>query len=293
MLRQQEVVYRRKYPIALVTDSACDLPQELVDRYQIHRVPLTLSFGENQYLDRLTITADQFYNLLDQMPEYPRTAQPSPDLFRRLYSFLAAHYESIIAIHLSSRLSGTWNVSRLEAQRRDEKEITVIDSRHLSGSLGLLVLRAAEEIAAGRSHAEVVRCVEASRDKARIWVSVQNLKYMVKGGRVSPLKGVMGRLLNLKPIVSVDTEGKSVLYGKAFSRSANRRKILRMIAGFHDQSPLRYWAVVHAHAPALAESFARGVERLVGTPPIYQMDISPVVGVSAGIGAVAVVTLQE
>jgi DegV family protein with EDD domain len=171
--------------------------------------------------------------------------------------------------------------------------ISVIDSRHLSGSLGLIVLRAAEEIAAGKTHEEVVTSVNSFLGKANILVSVQTLKYMVRGGRVSPLKGFLAQALNLKPIVSVDETGNSELYGKAFSRRTNRKKIIRMVMDSHEESPLRSYAVVHGHAPDLAQDFGRELEGLLGFPPLYIMDISPIVGLNAGIGAVAVVIMKE
>jgi len=293
MVRQHEVVYHRKYAIALVTDSACDLPQELIDRYQIHQVPLGLSIGDSRYLDKITITPAEFYDLLDDVPEYPTTSQPGAAAFRHLYAFLGQYYDSVIAVHLSAAMSGTWSASEIEAARQSGKKISIIDSRHLSGSLGLIVLRAAEEIAAGKSHEQVVAAVESCRAKADILVSVQTLKYMVRGGRVSPLKGLAARILNLKPIVSVDPEGRSILYGKAFSQGANRRKILRMVRALHADGPLRAYAVVHAHAEAGAERFIRELEEILGFPPLYSMDISPVVGLNAGIGAVSVVTMKE
>jgi DegV family protein with EDD domain len=293
MVRQHEVVYHRKHAIALVTDSACDLPRELIDRYQIHQVPLGLSIGASRYLDKITITPAEFYGLLDATPEYPTSSQPGAATFRHLYAFLGQYYESVIAVHLSSHLSGTWNASTTEAARQSGTKISVIDSRQLSGSLGLIVLRAAEEIAAGKSHEEVVAAVESCRAKADILVSVQTLKYMVRGGRVSPLKGLAARILNLKPIVSVDPGGHSVLYGKAFSQGANRRKILRMVRALHAEGPLRAYAVVHAHNAPGAERFIRDLEESLGFPPLYSMDISPVVGLNAGIGAVSVVTMKE
>jgi DegV family protein with EDD domain len=293
MIRQHEVVYHRKYPIALVTDSACDLPRELIDRYQIHQVPLGLSIGASRYLDKVTITPREFYDLLDDAPEYPTSSQPGAAAFRHLYAFLGQYYESVIAVHLSGHLSGTWSASAAEAARQEGKKISVIDSRQLSGSLGLMVLRAAEEIEAGRSHDEVVAALESWRARADILVSVQTLRYMVRGGRVSPLKGLAARVLNLKPIVSVDREGRSLLYGKAFSSRANRKKILRMVGELHAAGPLRAYAVVHAHAEAGAELFSRELEEMLGFPPRYTMDISPVVGLNAGLGAVSVVTMKE
>ena len=115
----------------------------------------------------------------------------------------------------------------------------------------------------------------------------------VRGGRVSPLKGLMAGLLNLKPIVSVDEEGKTELYGKAFSRRANRKKIVRMVEEIHSRAPLRAYSVVHADCPEIADGFVRELESALGMSPAYVMSISPVVGLNAGLGAVGVATMQE
>ncbi|HUV06187.1 MAG TPA: DegV family protein [Spirochaetia bacterium] len=294
MVRQFDAIHRRKCPIALVTDSTCDLPGELLDRYQIHVVPLNLIVGESQFLDRLTIDPEHFYHLMDHSPNYPKTSQPSAAVFRNLYSFLCRHYESVIAIHLSSRLSGTWNASKLAAEETaNSKKITVIDSKGLSGSLGLIVLRAAEEISSGKSHEEVVEAVRQTLPKANILVSVSSLKYMVRGGRVSPLKGFLAGVLNLKPIVSVDGQGHSVLHGKAFSRRANMNRIIQMVLRLNAESPLRYYAIGHAHAPELAAEYSDALSLRLGRTPLYTIDISPIVGLNAGIGAVSVVTLKS
>ena len=167
MVEQFDVVYRRKYPIALVTDSACDLPREILDAYQIHVVPLSILVDGVEYLDGLTVSPRELHAMVRTAKRHPTTSQPPAATFNRLYSYLSSHYDSIIAIHLSAKLSGTWEVSRREAERLPGKKITVIDSRHLSGSLGLIVLRAAEEIAAGRSHEEVVAAVESFLPRAR------------------------------------------------------------------------------------------------------------------------------
>jgi hypothetical protein len=293
MVEQFDAVHRRKYPIALVTDSACDLPREILDAYQIHVVPLSLLVDGVEYLDGLTVSPREFHGMVRTAKHHPTTSQPPAATFHRLYSYLSSHYDSIIAIHLSAKLSGTWEVSRREAVRFEQKKITVIDSRHLSGSLGLIVLRAAEEIAAGKSHEEVAAAVECFLPRAENLVSVKTLAHMVKGGRVSPLQGMAAKILNMKPIVSVDREGKSVLYGKAFSTRANVNKILRMVADRHREHPLRSYAVVHAKAPERAEQLARRLREIVGKDPLYIMEISPIVSLNAGPGALSVVTMSE
>ena len=296
MVRQSEAAHRRKWPIALVTDSTCDLPRALLDRYQVHVVPVQLSFGDSPYLDKVTITPDQFYTMLDERPEYPKTAQPAPQAFESLYTSLAGHYDSIVAVHLSQKLSGTYSNSLTAAARvakQTGKTITVVDSKTLSGALGLLVLRLARLIEAGQSHDEVVAAAERGRSKARILVGVRTLKYMVRSGRVSPMAGVVAKLLNLKPIVSVSETGESKIFDKAFSQKGILRKTLRHLRAALAAGRVRDYGILHAHNPKDAEAYAAEVEAVIGAKPAFIMDISPAIGANAGVGTVAVSFLAE
>ena len=293
MEMQYRVSQKRKYSIALVTDSVCDIPKEIVDYYQIHMVPLYLNFGDNQYLDKVTIKPEQFYSMLDSAEDYPVSAQPSMNSFQNLYQFLGSHYDSIIAIHVSDKLSGTWNASLKASEKLTDKKISVINSKHVSGSFGLLVLKAAKLIEDGKSHEEVVDTIESLSGNSRIFVSVNTLKYMVKGGRVSPMKGVVARVLNLKPIVSLDEAGNSKLYGKAFSRLGNMKKILTFIEELNKKCKVQSYNIAHAHAQKFAKAFEESLKKLLGREPEYIMEVSPVVGISAGVGAVSVSVLCE
>jgi DegV family protein with EDD domain len=293
MRAQFQTVHHRTHSIALVTDSACDLPREILDEHQIHVVPMRILFGDTEYIDRVTITPEGFARRQRNARPYPSTSQPPSAELHHMFAWLSSHYESVIAVHVSGRMSGTFAASAREAARIPGARITVIDSRHLSGSLGLIVLRAAEAIAAGAGHDEVVRTIESSISKARILVSVKTLDYMVRGGRVSPLQGILGKLVNLKPIVSVDPEGKSLLFGKAFSVRANIEKILAMVAEDHSAHRMRACAVVHAGVPEAARQFAGRLKEITGMDPLYVMEISPVVSLNSGPGALSVVTMQE
>jgi DegV family protein with EDD domain len=293
MRMQFATVHRRKHSIALLTDSACDLPQKVLDEHQIHVVPLRILAGGTEYIDRVTITPAQLERLQRSAHPYPSTSQPPAAEIHHAYAWLSRHYDSVIAIHISGKMSGTCAASRREAEKIPGARITVIDSRHLSGSLGLLVLRAAEAISSGAGHNEVVQTIESSIHKANILVSVRTLDYMVRGGRVSPLKGMLAKLMNLKPIVSVDAEGSSLLHGQAFSTRANLGKILGMVAGEHRAHPLRCYAVIHAGAPEAARQFASRLKEIIGRDPLFIMEISPVIRLNAGPGAVSVVTMQE
>lgn len=202
---------------------------------------------------------------------------------------MSSHYDSIIAIHLTKEFSGTWYNSFKASEKIKNKKITVINSKHLSASLGMLVLRAVRAIEKGMEHDEVVNLIESLRNKTINLVSVKILKYMVKGGRVSPLKGFMAKLLNLKPIFSVDKEGNSKLYGKAFSERANFKKIVDMLDNFSNSgTDLNSYCVVHAHNMKGALKMADLVEKRIGIKPEYIMDISAIVGMNSGRGAVSI-----
>ena len=296
MLRQYEAAHHRKGTIALVTDSCCDLPPEVLDRYQVHVVPLLLSFGDSPYLDKITITPDQFYRMLDERAEFPKTAQPGPQAFESLYTNLAGPYDSIIALHLSQKLSGTYSTSLAAARRvaeRTGKRITVIDSRTLSGALGLLVLRIARRIDEGASHDAAVAEAERALPNSKILVGVRTLKYMVRSGRVSPMAGAVANLLNLKPIVSMGENGETAISDKAFSQRGILRKILRRLQAETGPGRVRDYCILHAHNMGDALAYAAETERVFGVKPAFTMDISPAIGLHAGVGAVAVSFLLE
>lgn len=291
MVRQNDVVRKRKWNIALVTDSTCDLSQELIDRYQIHVVPLNLNFGENHYLDKVTVTPDQFYDLLENSHSFPKTSQINERTFTNLYSHLASHYDAIIAVHLSGQFSGTLLNSQKAAGRihlEFNKPVHIFDSKSLSGALGLIILRTAMAIESGKSLDEIRHSVEEWIKKASIFVSVKTLKYMVKGGRVSRPKGFISSLLNVKPIVSMDEEGKAKLIGKTFSQASNINLVLRKIEALSAQQNIWNYIVLHAHNQAGAEEYASRMKQITGLEPVAVVDISPVIGMNAGVGATAV-----
>jgi DegV family protein with EDD domain len=291
MVRQNEVSKNRKWNIALVTDSTCDLSQELIDHYQIHVLPLNLNFGENHYLDKVTITPDEFYNLLESNPEFPRTSLINERTFTNLYSQLATHYDAVIAIHLSGRFSGTLLNSQKAAERiglEFNKPVHVFDSKSLSGALGLLVLRTAHAIDSGKSLNEILGSMDDWIQKTRIYVSVKTMKYMVKGGRVSKPKGFITSLLNIKPIISMDQNGKAILIGKTFSQPSNVNLVLKKIESLLDQTKIWNYVVLHAHNQTGAKEYSTRMQKLTGINPVATVDISPAIGMNAGIGATAV-----
>jgi uncharacterized protein len=291
MVRQQETVLKRKWNIALVTDSTCDLPQELIDHYQIHVVPVSINFGSNHYLDKVTIQPDQFYDLLETHAELPKTSQINIQAFINLYSHLASHYDAIIAIHLSGQFSGTY-ANSVTAGERIKKEfnkpVFVIDSKNISGTLGLLVLKTAKRIEAGKSVESIVKSIENDLTKVKLFVSVRDLKYLIKSGRVSRPKGLIARILGLNPVITIDENGKTHLFGKTFGQQASLKKIFSHIEKISRGKTIWNYILLHVHNPEGAKIAAEKMIELTGKNPVAVLNISPAIGLHAGKGAIAI-----
>jgi DegV family protein with EDD domain len=296
MIRQSDAVYNRKWNIALVTDSTCDLAQDLIDYYQVNILPVNISFGENNYLDKITIQPEQFYKLLDESPDYPKSSQINETTFINLYSHLASHYDSIIAIQVSDQLSGTYNSSVRAAKsisNEFNKPITVLNSKNISGGMGLVVLRIARAIESGLPHDQIVEMAEKWITNSRILVSVRTLKYMVRGGRVSAARGLIARILNINPLVTIDETGKASLFDKAFSQKANMEKVMKHIKSDNRGNKIWNYIVLHANNPDAARWFTEKMENFAGKKPVSVCNISPVIGANSGVGAASVAILYE
>ena len=295
MKKQYAVVHEKHASIALVTDSIADIPQSLLDDYQIHFLPISLYFDGSEFLDKLTVTPERFHHMIEKAKHFPTSSQPTVKNAENLLSFLSTYYDSVIAIMVSSQISGTWHSVYQAAQKLKNKghKIDVIDSKLNSGAQGLLVQKAAEMIASGKTHEEVVGVLKTLIPKAKIMVSVANFKYMVQSGRVSPLKGYLAKILNLKPIVSLDESGKGVAFAKAFSRKANFSKIMKIISEINQKNPVTRYCIVHSRVPELAEKYRQYLFKMLQKEPEYIEEVSSVVAMASGKGAVAVCIMSE
>lgn len=291
MIRQSDAVYNRKWKIAIVTDSTCDLSEELIEHYQINILPINISFGENNYLDRVTIQSEQFYRLLDEYPEYPKSAQVNELTFRNLFSHLASHYDSIIAVQVSDKLSGTFDSGARAAKlvsSEFKKPITVLNSKVISGGLGLIVLRIAQAIEAGLPHDQIVEMAEKWITDTKILVSLKTLKYMVRGGRLSAARGLFARILNINPIVTVDETGRATVFDKAFGQRANMEKVIGHVRKTWQGRKIWNYIILHACNPEAAAWFSEKMEAITGMKPVSVCNISPVIGANTGIGTAAI-----
>ncbi|HOI47141.1 MAG TPA: DegV family protein [Bacilli bacterium] len=295
MRMQYEAAHNRKHKIALVTDSIADLPQSYVDEHQIYVVPMNLIIEDSNYYDKLTITSESFYRLMDELTVYPTSAQPNLKHIENFFNFLTSYYDEIIVLTVSKEMSGTNSVFEQATKKFLElnKKIRVINSKQNSGAEGLLVMRASEEISKGKSFDEIVDLIENLIPKTKILVSVKTLKYMVRSGRVSKVTGIVGKVLNLKPVISIDENGKGIIFDKAFSISSSTKKIKAHVKKVMQEVGIERYAIVHGKAMDRALEYEAIFTKMTGLKPSYIMDISPIVAMSAGLGTVAIAYITK
>jgi len=273
----------------IVTDSLSDITSDVADELGITVVPLTVLFGRESYLDRVTISTDEFYRRLITEDTLPTTTQPPPSAFAEVYSKLAEETDEILTITLSSKLSGTYQsaVSAVEMVQ-DKCRVEVIDSETAAMALGLVVIAAARASREGAGLDELVDFVHDSLARCRFMFYVDTLKYLAKGGRIGKAQGLLGSMLSFKPILTVK-EGEIHPVTRFRSKAAGIEYLYNFVTSFQRVEEI---AVEHTTLPEEAD---RLVDRISGAFPgalIRRAVVSPVLGTYGGPGAIAVTVLE-
>jgi len=264
--------------IRVVTDSACDLPASLIEALGIEIVPLTIRFGDEEFVDRVELSADEFWERLEHSDTLPETAAPSPGAFETCFRDLAARGATgIVCINLSSHLSGTMQSAQVAAAATvDVCPVQVIDSQSASMGQGNLCLTAARRAADGDSLESIVAEVVDRRDRTKLFATLDTLEFLKKGGRVGNARALVGTMLSIKPVIELSS---GVVEESAKVRT--RSKALRMLAAKAAEEKIEHLAVLHGNAPDLDEFFDL-------LAPIFPRDeiitglIGPVIGTHAG-----------
>jgi len=278
--------------VGIVTDSTCDLPQTLLDELGVGVVPVRVYFGSENYLDKVTITPSEFYGRFAVTNEAPKTSQPPPADFTQVYQNVAAHAGAIVAINLSSAVSGTYQASLVGARPVQKTLFEHVDSRNVSVGLGLIVRAAAEAASSGKPVEEVARVARDAAERTRLFIAVPTLVHLVRGGRVSPLRGFIARLLGLLPVLTISREGKAEPAAKARGFPAARRKMMSLLFQAADAgTAARRFGVAHCDAPTTAESVAREIRDRYPESDVMIAECGPALGAHGGPGAVAVAVL--
>ncbi|MGN0764703.1 MAG: DegV family protein [Aristaeellaceae bacterium] len=208
--------------VALVTDTSCDLSEEQLQAYDIRLVSLRVSTSEGEFRDRLEIDQDTLYDLLKR--ELPKTSLPLPEDVSALYRQLKEEgCTRVVHMTISSNLSGTYNMVRLIAEETEGMQVDVVDTKTLSCGLGLLVLEAAESLAKGMSVEDTLARVEHLRSTQLGAFVIRTLEFLRKGGRIGLVEGVVGSLLQIKPVIYVNDDGvyNTLVKARGFTNALN------------------------------------------------------------------------
>jgi uncharacterized protein len=285
MIMQQ--LAARHATIALMSDSSCDLPEALAHAVDLVRVPLVVQFGEESFRDGVDITSAQLYQRLASSEAPPKTSQPAVGDFRATFKRLLENHEGVIALQLSSGLSGTYQAAQAAAEMVDPRRIRVIDTKQVSVGLGLVAEAVGEAIAADATLDAVARrAQEVSRD-VRMFATFPSLDTAVRSGRIPPSKARFARLLGLIPVVFVNDEGKVQRQGVHFGFAAALRSLARRVESFAEGRQVRLM-IAHSNAVGAAEYLAERLCQRLWATDIPIVNLTAVLVAHVGPGAVGV-----
>ncbi len=271
---------------ALVTDSTADLPADFAREHNIKIVPLRVFFGEEEYRDGLDIKPREFYQRLREKDELPSSSQPSPDDFASVYQELLKDYQEIISVHLSSSLSGTINAANI-AREKVKGAIHIFDSYTVSLGIGLQIREAVKFIQKGSSTRQVLEHLQKVRDNSATYFTLDTLKYLYMGGRISRARSLMGSILRIKPILQLVPDGVAPA-----GRARNKKQLINeVVKKFKNEARNREaggLAVAHGDAPEMAQKMQATLEETFSIKTSFFGEIGPTLGVHSGPGVVGI-----
>jgi DegV family protein with EDD domain len=273
---------RKLMSIRIVTDSTCDLPEEVIQAYGIRVVPMYIHTNGDSYLDGIDLTREEFYRRLPEFDPTPTTAAPGPEKFRQAYEELAREGASeVLSIHISVSLSAVLDVAKLAAKETTAIPVIVFDSRQLSLGTGFLVETAAKAAAEGRSMDEILEILEEQISRTHVFAALDTMEFLRRSGRISGLVAGFGSLLQVKPLLKM-FEGEPTSERVRTTNGA----FGRLESLLTERAPFERVALVHTHAGEQAELLKERVEHLLPEGELTSVDITPVIGAHIGPGAV-------
>ncbi|WP_153721270.1 DegV family protein [Sporosarcina cascadiensis] len=268
--------------IHIVTDSTADLTEEMIEKYQIHVVPLTLQINNQSYIDGVELQPDEFLDLMRESKELPKSSQPASGVFQKLYDELGADGSQIISIHMTGGMSGTVKSAETAAQA-STSDVTVIDSMYISHALTFQVLEACRLAEEGKSRDEIAEAVESVRKRSSLYVVVDVLDNLVKGGRIGKGKAMFGSLMNIKPIATL----KDGVYTPVAKARSHKQVVTYLMNEFKNETAgkvIRSVGIAHANGLAMAEPLKQKIEEM--GIQVKLTFTTPIVSTHTGEGAI-------
>lgn len=275
--------------VKVVTDSTADLPIAITGELNISVVPIYVRFGNDIYRDSVDISSDEFYAKLEESPLPPTTSQPSPGDFIEVYTGALKEAQQLVSIHISSRLSGTYNSAVLAREMHARREdIAIVDSRFNSAGLGLVTMAAARVARAGGSLSEVVAEANRAIQQVKMFGMFNTMKYLALSGRVSKAVASAADILDVKPLLTFK-DGQVARAGFTRSLSKGMERIYQYVAG---KPNLMELVIVHSSVPEWAGKLKLSLGKLFPTDKILVMQLGAALGVHGGKG-VLIIALRQ
>jgi len=273
-----------KQKIAVIADSGSDVPKEWVEKSYVKTLPLSITFSEGSYLDKVNITEDEVYDRLSE--EIPKTSLPKPEYAHDVFKeIIQEGYEKVIAITISSGLSGTYNSLRLTAQDYPELESYVVDTKNIGIGSGLTALYVLEKIEKGESYEKITSKIPEIVDNTDVFFSIPTLKYLSAGGRIGKVTSLVGGVMNINPIISCNEEGIYYTVAKSRGRKRSMKKMKNIVKEMAEKQQKVNLAVAYGgrNAKELATQIKTDLEDSIsGIQNIYFGTVSPALGVHTG-----------
>ncbi|MFC2064304.1 DegV family protein [Chloroflexota bacterium] len=264
--------------IKIVTDSTCDLPEDVIKSLGITVVPIFINIGSKGYLDGVEISRRDFYTNLPNYKVHPTTSAPSIDAFTQVYKKLAQEGASeILSIHISKSLSATLGMAEIASTDFRQAKITVRDSTQLSTGTGFQVETAARMAQNKASMEEILKIMDDLIRRSFVTAKLDTLEYLRRSGRMNAFMTGLGSLLQLKPILTM----KNGLAGSEKVRTSKKAE-KRLIELLKEYQPIERFALLHTNAPKEAVAFRNRISHLIPSDETYSMDITPVIGAHIG-----------
>jgi DegV family protein with EDD domain len=276
--------------VRIVTDSTCDLPEELRAEAGVATVPLRIHFGDEEFRDRVDIDDQEFLRRLAAARALPRTSQPPPGDFEAVYRrLLVAPEDEVVSVHIASALSGTCGSALVAAEAIGQGRIHVVDSRTVSLATGFQVLRAVELAQGGRSATEIVAALAGMADRSGIVCLVDTVRYLQLGGRIGKVQAILGGALSIKPIIGLGADGSVVPIGRVRSRAVGISRLSEILV---EHRPLAGLGVLYVGTSDDAAGLLADARGTFPGMDILMHHASPVISSHCGPGTLAYVYLE-
>ncbi|MBP7332646.1 MAG: DegV domain-containing protein [Firmicutes bacterium ADurb.Bin373] len=277
-----------KIDIKIITDSSCDLPQDLVDKYDIGVVSLHVTFDNNEtFTERVTIEPEQFWKRMAESKELPKTSRPTPEAFAGAFSAALTNYGSVIYLGLSSALSGTFESAQLAA-KSVPGDIHLIDSLTGSLGLGILAVKAHDFIHSGFSAQTVVNKIIDYRDGMNTLFTMDSLENLIKGGRVGRLPGFIGTMLSIRPIGKAGDVGQIDVLEKVRGRAKSLQRIVQLVGEMGNKLQEKIVGISHVNCLQEALNIKKEIEEKYRPQSIIISKVGSTMGTYAGNGGLIV-----